>query len=142
MDRVRITVDLDGAGVELARLAKGPITVVPKLEAALLAGMAADMARVHVITGFLKSTGHPSSTFDGSTWTGEQAFTRYPGIYELARGNAPTENHPEGGHYFFDPGGPMMEAAVRQTVWDFVTDGEGGAAPSEGLGPWSGGSGF
>lgn len=129
-----------GAGFELDRLIKGPVgETVLKMEAALLEGYAASEARAHVITGALKASGHPQSTFDGVTWDGEIDFIADPGIFELARGNQPTANHPEGGHYFFDPGGPLFLRGVRQAVWDFVTDGLGGEAPSGDLGPWSGG---
>jgi hypothetical protein len=128
------------AGDELGRLAHGPAgPTLLAMEAALAAGYITTEGRVHVITGFLKASGHPSSSFNGTEWEGEIDFARYPGIFELARGNSPTQNHPEGGHYFFDPGGPEFEAGVRQAVWDFVTDGGGGAAPSGDLGPWSGG---
>lgn len=130
----------NAAGPELDRLVKGPGgETVMAMESALAAGYIATEVRVHVITGFLKASGHPSSTFDGERWEGEIDFARYPGIFELARGNTPTLNHPEGGHYFFDPAGPEFEARVRQAVWDFVTGGTGGHAPSGDLGPWSGG---
>lgn len=129
------------AGPELDRLAKGPAgETVAKFEAALAEGYLLTEVRVHVITGYLRSSGHTASHFTGEQWEGEIDFARYPGIYELARGqHTPTRFHPEGGHYFFDPGGPLFEERVRQAVWDFVTDDSGGPAPSEGLGPWSGG---
>lgn len=134
-------VDLNGAGRELDRLSNGPIRTgtVLAMELALLSGYATSVGRVHVITGRLRASGHPTSTFDGEEWTGTISFARHPGIFELWRGNRPTRNHPEGRHYFFDPGGPAFERGVREAVWDFVTDGRGGPAPSEGLGPWSGG---
>jgi len=56
---------------------------------------------VHVITGHLKAEGRPSSSFSGDVWEGTIAYPRRPGIFELARGNSPTLNHPEGGHGFF-----------------------------------------
>lgn len=128
------------AGPELDRLAKGPVgETVLRMESALAAGYITTEARAHVITGYLKASGHPSSSFDGEQWEGTIDFARYPGIFELARGNTPTYNHPEGGHYFFDPGGPEFEREVRQAVWDFVTGGEGSIAPSGELHPWSGG---
>lgn len=58
--------------------------------------------KVHVLTGDLKASGLPRTHFDGDTWTGEIDYDRYPGIFELARGDSPTLNHPEGGHNFFD----------------------------------------
>lgn len=139
---IRFEIDLDGAGHELDRLAKGPAgETVMRMEGALLTGFMASEARVHVITGYLKSTLHPSSEFSGDTWTGTIAAARHPGIFELARGNAPTGNHPEGGHYFFGPGGQTFEREVRHAIWDWVTDDRGGPAPSEGLGWKSGGDG-
>lgn len=144
VDGWSVTVELYGfphaAGPELDRLAAGPAgSTLLEMEAALASAYMVTEARVHVITGHLKASGHPSSSFDGEEWTGEIDFARYPGIYELARGNRPTRNHPEGGHYFFDPGGPDFERAVRQAVWDFVTDDAGGAAPAGDLGEYSGG---
>lgn len=140
----RITVDLWGtphpAGEELDRLMKGPEgPTFMAMEAALLAGYTLSLARAHVITGALKGSVHPDSHNSGAVWEGSILAARDPGIYELARGDHPTHNHPEGGHYFFDPGGPSFERGVRQSMWEYVTDGEGGNAPSDGLGPWSGG---
>lgn len=128
------------AGPELDRLVLGPAGgTLAEMESALAVGYLMTEARVHRITGFLRASGHPTSSFDGERWDGEIDFARYPGIYELARGNAPTANHPEGGHYFFEPGGPEFERRVRQAVWDFVTGSAGGHAPSGDLGPYSGG---
>lgn len=137
------------AGPELDRLAAGPAGVtVAEMEAALAAGYIMSEARAHVITGYLRASGSVHSSFDGEEWTGEIDFARYPGIYELARGLKRTRYHGGEGdsHYFFGDGhagdgggGPDFERAVRQAVWDFVTDGEGGAAPAGDLGPWSGG---
>jgi hypothetical protein len=137
---IRFEVDLDGAGDELDRLAHGPGgETVGRMDAALLSGFATTEGRVHVISGYLKSTLHPSSEFTGDTWTGEMSAARDPGIFELARGDRPTAHHPGGGHYFFGPGGQDFERGVREAVWDWVTDGKGGPAPSEGLGWKSGG---
>jgi hypothetical protein len=134
-----VVVDLDGAGDELDRLARGPGPVtIGKWEGALMVAYAATEARVHVITGELLASGHPSSSFDLTSWTGEISFARDPGVFELARDDQPTRHH-AGGHYFFDPAGPLFEYEVRQAFWDWITDGRGGHAPSGGLGPWSGG---
>lgn len=139
---IRFEVDLNGAGHELDRLAEGPAgATVMRMEAALMSGYSVSLARVHVITGYLKSTLHPSSSFSGDVWEGTISAARYPGIFELARGDRPTGNHPEGGHYFFGPGGQDFEREVRYAIWDWVTDGEGGPAPSEGLSWKSGGDG-
>lgn len=127
------------AGPELDRLARGPAgETIAEMEAALVAGYVATEARVHRITGFLQASGHPTSSFDGDRWDGEIDYARHPGIFELARGDAPTAHHPEGGHYFFSESGPEFERRVRQAVWDFVTGG-GSDAPAGELGPYSGG---
>jgi hypothetical protein len=131
---------LDGAGDELDRLSKGPdMRTITAMEAALLEGFTITEGRVHVITGALKASGHPDSSFGEDTWEGVINFAHYPGIFELARANSPTRYHPMGGHYFFDPGGPIFEKKVRQAVWDWVTDYKGGEAPPGDLGPYSGG---
>jgi hypothetical protein len=129
-----------GAGYELDRLEAGPGLggTLMAMEGALAIGYAVTEGRVHVITGALKASGHPESSYDGDTWTGVLSYARYPGIYELARGDTPSKHHPDGRHYFFDPGGHEFEHGVRQAVWDWVTDGEGGPAPDEGL-PWASG---
>lgn len=140
MGAVYVIVDLDGAGDELDRLARGPgIATVGRWEGALLAAYSVTEGRVHVITGALKASGHPSSDHGPGSWTGELSYARHPGIFELARDDRPTKHHEEGGHYFFDPGGPAFEHEVRQAFWDWITDGRGGRAPSGGLGPYSGG---
>ena len=129
-----------GAGLELDRLAEGPgSATIMEMEGALAAGTVTTEARAHVITGYLRASVHSDSSFSGEEWEGTIKAAGHPGIFELARGNTPTQNHPEGGHYFFDPGGPEFERAVRQAVWDWVTDGDGGPAPAGSLGPWSGG---
>lgn len=142
---IRVEMKLYGfphaAGPELDRLAKGPAgETLGKWEAALAAGFGTSEARVHVITGQLKASLQMASQLTADTWTGTMSAARYPGIYELARGNSPSKYHPAGGHYFFGPGGQDFERAVRQAMWDWVTDG-GGVAPSEGLGWKSGGDG-
>ncbi len=129
-----------GAGLELDRLASGPgMGTVMAMESALAAGTLTTSMRAHVITGALKASVHPSSHFSGDEWEGTINAAGHPGIFELARGDSATLNHPEGGHYFFDPGGPVFEAAVRQAMWDWVTADRGGPAPAGSLGPWSGG---
>jgi hypothetical protein len=131
---------LDGAGDELDRLAHGPDTrTIAAMEAALLTGFTITEGRVHVITGALLASGHPVSEHDADTWTGVINYDRYPGIFELARGDAPTRYHPAPGrHYFFDPGGHVFLKGVRQAFWDWVTDYKGGEAPDGGL-PWKSG---
>jgi hypothetical protein len=100
---VSITVDMDDVIHEIKRLADGPGAgeTTFALERILLENFAQTQEQVHIITGMLKAGGHPSSSFDGDVWEGTIAYPRHPGIFELARGNHPTANHPEGGHYFF-----------------------------------------
>ncbi len=148
MAEVTWSVELYGfphaAGPELSRLEAGPVGVtVAQMEAALAAGFIETETKVHIITGALRASGVPRSNFTGEEWEGEIDYARHPGIFELARGDMPTHFHPDGGHNFFGAydggGGPTFERGVRQAVWNFVTDGEGGEAPSEGLEPRSGG---
>ena len=131
---------LNGAGEELDRLAKGPdMRTIARFEAALLEGFTITEGRVHVITGQLAGSGHPASHHDETTWEGVINYDRYPGIFELARGDEPTRYHPfPGRHYFFDPGGHVYLSKFRQAFWDWVTDYKGGVAPTGGL-PWKSG---
>lgn len=138
---IGIYVDLDGAGDELDRLAKGPgAATIARIDAALMTGFAMSEAKVHVITGFLKLSGRVVTHMSPGNWSGSMEFARYPGVFELARGNMPTRHH-DGGHYFMDEGGPFFLRATRHAVWDWITDDRGGPAPSLGLGPFSGGDG-
>lgn len=127
----------NGAGFELDRLIKGPD--IAKMEAALMTGFAVSEGKVHVITGALKASMHPSSSLGPGEWEGTMSAARYPGIFELARGNRPTKYHPApGGHYLFGPGGQDFEREVRETIWEWVSGGRA-PAPSAGLGWKSGG---
>lgn len=141
------TVDLydspRGAGYELDRLEKGPVGHLIAMESALMTRTVAVEARTHVITGHLKGTIHATSSFSGTVWEGVIAGARYPGIFELARGDSPTKYHPyPGRHNFFGPEGPGFEKDIRQSVWDFVTDDRGGEAPAGDLTFFAGGEGF
>jgi hypothetical protein len=119
---IHFEVDDSEAMSEIDRLAKGPDT--SGLEHALLAGLMETAAKVHVITGRLKGGGHPESEYEDGNWKGTIAFPRHPGIFELARGDTPTGNHPEGGHFFFDPAGENYLDAVKQEMKNFVEGGE------------------
>jgi hypothetical protein len=97
------TVDFSRVIHELDRLGAGPggDGTTFRLEGIMLENFQQTQEDAHVITGHLKAEGHPSSSFDGDKWEGTISYPRKPGIFELARGNKPTLNHPEGGHYFF-----------------------------------------
>ncbi len=99
---IRFTVDLNGAGDELERLQHPPTR---ELEGVLLTTYAITEARVHVETGHLLASGHPTSDHVGSVWTGTLSYDGDPGIYELARGPRRTKYHGGVGdsHFFFDP---------------------------------------
>lgn len=63
----------------------------------------------HVETGVLRLSVRSSSHFDGDEWSGEVYAARYPGIFELARGDAPTKYHPyPGNHFFFNAVEPYI----------------------------------
>lgn len=142
---VYVTVDLygpRGAGYELDRLEKGPAgDTLDRMEASLASHAVAVEARTHVITGYLKGTIRSYSDFAGAVWEGTIAGARFPGIYELARGDTPTKEHPYPGHHnFFGPHGPAYEKEIRQAVWEFC--GGDGEAPPGDLTFFAGGRGF
>lgn len=99
---ITFTVDIAAPEAELERLQHPPLL---GLESVLAANFATTEARVHVITGRLLASGHPSSEFDSDIWSGTISYDRDPGIFELARGPKKTRHH--GGltdsHFFFDP---------------------------------------
>ena len=101
--RLHVTVDTSHAMRELDRLARGPSPVVGQFEGILSSSFMATQAMVHVITGYLKSSGHITSSFDGDTWSGTISYARHPGIFELARGNTPSK-YQAGSHFFLEPG--------------------------------------
>jgi hypothetical protein len=119
---LRIEADASRALAELDRLSRGPDPGT--FEVPLAAATAAVASRVHKISGRLAESGHPSSEMSEGRWEGTLAYARYPGIFELARGNRPTGNHPEGKHFFFDPGGEDFLRGVRRALVAYVTDGE------------------
>jgi hypothetical protein len=127
MASVTIIIDAHDVLGELDRLAKGPTPVVEDFEGVLLSSFSATQAHVHVITGGLKASGVPSSSFDGAVWSGTLSYARHPGIYELARGDMPTQNHPEGSHFFFDPpeGSETFRQAYEEVFYTFLRAGHG-----------------
>lgn len=89
---------------------------------ALHALMFADtQARVHVQTERLKLSGMSNTDFDGDVWSGEIEYLRHPGVFELARGDSPTWNHPEGGHDFFS-GLKAFFPQFEQNIQDVFRD--------------------
>lgn len=94
-------VSAERAIAELDRLATGPGTA--RFDALMTTYYGMVAGKVHILTGRLKASGSMVSSWDGGTWEGTISYLRYPGIFELARGNTPTKNHPEGGHHFFEP---------------------------------------
>jgi hypothetical protein len=102
MPSIRFEVDLNGAGKELERLQHPPYL---ELDSVLLATFATTEARVHVITGELLASGHPTTVQASDRWEGTLSYAGNPGIFELARGERPTKYHggPGDSHFFFDP---------------------------------------
>lgn len=99
---------------------------IGRLEKTFAQTFAAVQDGVHEITGKLKASGVPRTHYDGITWEGEIEFDANPGIFELARGDEPTANHPEGGHGFFDKIDPFLEVFdrnVSQTFEDAFKEG-------------------
>jgi hypothetical protein len=121
-ERVEYSVDISDAERELDRLIRGPSgETTLRLESVLARSYAATQFQVHVMTGKLKASGHPESSFTGDVWTGTLVYDRHPGIFELARGDSPTLNHPEGGHFFFDPAHKMVSEYGR-VMADWLED--------------------
>jgi hypothetical protein len=118
---VRVTVDISDPDHELARLEAGPGAghATMSLEGILARSFAATQFQVHVLSGGLKASGHPESEYDGAVWSGTLVYARHPGIFELARGDSPTANHPEGGHFFFDAA-HRFNAEYKQAVADWL----------------------
>lgn len=79
---------------EIGRLGGAPDRAALALDIILHKGFAATQAKVHVITGSLKSSGRAETSNDGDTWRGEISYggvsegVRNPvtyAIYEKAR---------------------------------------------------------
>jgi hypothetical protein len=105
---------------ELSRLADGPDPA--RWEGIMSGTFAAVSARVHIITGLLRGSGAMATSYDGEVWTGTISFVRYPGIFELARGNTPTANHPAGGHHFYEPAYASPQA-YKDSVLEWLAEG-------------------
>lgn len=96
---------------------------IGKLEQTLADAYEASQAIVHVITGDLKASGVPHTSFSGSEWSGGIEYARKPGIFELALGNAPSLNHPEGQHSaFLEEAVDPFAAKVGEIVEDIFRD--------------------
>jgi hypothetical protein len=119
---VSFTADFSRVIREIDRLAHGPGAdgTTFRLEGIMLQNFQQTQGDVHIITGYLKSSGHPSSSFDGEVWEGTIHYARRPGIFELARGNKPTLNHPEGGHYFFSSSYEETPQQYKDAVLGFL----------------------
>jgi hypothetical protein len=100
--KVEIVTTLQQMIASFAELEHAPgFQAIGRLEAELAGAFEASQEVVHVITGDLRLSGTPHTTYDGTTWSGGIDYDRNPGIFELARGDEPTVNHPEGGHADF-----------------------------------------
>lgn len=111
-DTVSLHIEVVGLDAMQYAFAKGaqPISFkeIFNFEKTFAEAFAATKEAVHVDTGFLQASGIPSTHFDGDEWEGEIDYARYPGIFELARGDKPTKFHPEGGHFFFNAVEPFI----------------------------------
>jgi hypothetical protein len=117
--RIEIDVDFSGWLAKLEELQHPPIM---ELESIFLAKFQEVQAAVHVITGSLKGSGRTDTDYAEGVWKAEMVFggpaPGYPhgnvgyALAELARGNAPTLNHPEGGHYYYEPAYDMPELII------------------------------
>jgi len=100
-ERVVVT-GLDRMIEEFDQLSKGvTYQTVGKFEEILSDAFLATQAAVHVLSGGLKGSGVPMSSFDGDVWQCEIEYDRSPGIFELSLGDEPSIFHPEGAHADF-----------------------------------------
>jgi hypothetical protein len=74
---------------------------IGRLEQCLADAFEGSQEAVHVLRGGLKASGVPHTSYAGSTWEGGIDYAGNPGIFELARGDDPSLNHPEGAHADF-----------------------------------------
>jgi hypothetical protein len=106
--KVEIVTTLQHMIADFSELEKAPgFKAIGKLEQVLADAYEASQAIVHVITGDLKMSGVPHTSYSGSEWSGGIDYARHPGIFELALGNTPSIDHPEGQH------GAFLEEAVE-----------------------------
>lgn len=83
--------------------------------------------KTHVETGKLRLSGRHDTHYAGDEWSVEIKFAARPGIFELARGDEPTANHPEGGHFFFNAVEPFLPQ-IEQNMEELFRKAFGGPA--------------
>lgn len=107
-----------------ASIPNTPSKSIGKLDNVFGAAAAAVRSRVHIDTGYLASSGRDSTHYVNDIWIGEITYARYPGIFELARGDTPTVTHPTGGHFFFnavEPFIPHMDNIINDLFDDYFS---------------------
>lgn len=120
--QVYVNVHIDATGLDKMQGDFGKLAVPPGFEAVgrfektLAECFVAVKAHVHVLTGGLLASGVTATHFDGAVWHGQIDFDRDPGIFELARGDTPSLDHPDGGHFFFDAAEPFEDEWQRDML--------------------------
>lgn len=130
MSRIHIEVDAKEVNEELDRLIKGPNSAtISEFEAVLIEITAQVAENVHIETGSLFSTVHPSSEMLPFRWQGtihvggaapgQVNDPAYYGIFELARGH-------DGGrdHHFYEVAHEQMPHDVILTILEYLDSGK------------------
>lgn len=100
--KVEIVTTLQHMIADFSELEHAPgYKAIGRLELALAEAFEASQLIVHVLSGDLKASGTPHTSFTGSEWSGGIDYARHPGIFELALGDQPSIMHPEGQHGAF-----------------------------------------
>lgn len=130
MSRIHIQVDIREVAEELDRLIKGPdAATITEFEAALTEMTGQVMEDIHIETGSLFSTVHPSSEmrpfrWQGTIHVGGAAPGRvndpaYYGVYELARG------HKDGrDHFFYQTPYDEMPHEIIYSILEYMDSGK------------------
>lgn len=123
-DKVEVKEEgLDGIISAMDRASKSvPARVLERFERSWILLGNEIRAKVHVQTERLKLSGRSSTHMIGDEWIGEIDYDADPGIFELARGDAPSVEHPEGEHFFFAPFDTfdvIMEKNMVEALGDF-----------------------
>lgn len=129
MSSIHIEVDIHEVAEELDRLIKGPdAATITEFEAALTDITGQVFEKIHIDTGSLFSTVHPSSEMHPLRWQGtihaggaapgQVNDPAYYGVYELARGNSGGRDH-----FFYEPAYDQMPHEVIYAMLEYYDSG-------------------
>lgn len=131
-EKVEIVTTLQQMVADFTELEKRPgYKEFTRLEERLARAFEASQGVVHVLSGGLRTSGIPHSSYDGDVWTGGIDYARNPGIFELALGDEPSLNHPEGEHGAYlttavDPYANQIGEVIDEMMTDCLGSPDGG----------------